>query len=77
MKAKKDLLRLVRTPDGQLIIDASGKKSGRGAYICREEACINKARKSRAIERALKVKVEEPLWQELQTALAPGRGAEP
>jgi len=77
MKAKKELLRLVRTPEGQLIIDVSGKKSGRGAYICREESCINKARKSRAIERVLSIKVEEALWQELQLIFTQERSGVP
>ena len=45
---KKDLLRVVRTPEGQLVLDATGKKSGRGAYVCRDPQCLKKARKSRA-----------------------------
>ena len=46
---KKDLLRVVRTPEGQLVLDATGKKSGRGAYVCRDAQCLKKARKSRAV----------------------------
>lgn len=74
MKAKKELLRLVRTPEGQLVADPGGKKSGRGAYVCRNGACLAKAKKSRAIERALGVKIEEALWQNIEAMFAPGEG---
>ena len=60
MKPKKELIRVVRTPEGEIVADETGRKNGRGAYLCRSEACFNKAVKTRALERAL----EQPLSEE-------------
>ena len=60
MKPKKELIRVVRTPEGEIVADETGRKNGRGAYLCRAEACFNKAIKTRALERAL----EQPLSEE-------------
>ena len=57
MKPKKELVRVVRTPEGEIVADATGRKNGRGAYLCLAEGCLNKAIKTRALERAL----EQPL----------------
>ena len=65
MRAKKDLMRIVRTAEGELVLDLTGKRSGRGAYLCRDAACMNKAIKTRALERAL----EAPMNDELRAAL--------
>jgi hypothetical protein len=56
-KAKRELVRLVRTPDGQLVVDATGKQNGRGAYLCRQKACCEAALKGNQIGRALKMDV--------------------
>lgn len=66
MRAKKDLMRIVRTAEGELVLDLTGKRSGRGAYLCRDAACMNKAIKTRALERAL----EAPMNDALKTAIA-------
>lgn len=66
MRAKKDLMRIVRTAEGELVLDLTGKRSGRGAYLCRDAACMNKAIKTRALERAL----EAPMNGALKTAIA-------
>ena len=66
MRAKKDLMRIVRTAEGELKLDLTGKLSGRGAYLCRDAACMNKAIKTRALERAL----EAPMNDALKTAIA-------
>ena len=50
MKPKRDLLRILRTPEGELLLDDTGKKNGRGAYLCRDIQCFAKARKSKALE---------------------------
>ena len=60
MRPKKELIRVVRTPEGEIVADETGRKNGRGAYLCRTEACFNKAMKIRALERAL----EQPLSEE-------------
>ena len=57
MKDKKSLLRVVRAPDGTVSLDFVGKKPGRGAYVCHDVACLKKARKSRALERAFEVAI--------------------
>ncbi len=62
---KKELIRVVRSPEGEVSIDFSGKKSGRGAYLCKSEACLKKARKSGALHRALDVEISEELYDEL------------
>ena len=70
MKEKKILVRVVRKPDGAVIIDDSGKASGRGAYICRAAECVEAARKRRAIERSLNVASCEELFPLLTTLCA-------
>ena len=60
MKPKKELIRVVRTPEGEIVADETGRKNGRGAYLCRSEACLAKALKIKALERAL----EQPLSEE-------------
>ncbi|MGI6463768.1 MAG: RNase P modulator RnpM [Candidatus Scatomorpha sp.] len=66
MKPKKELMRVVRSPEGEVSLDLRGKKPGRGAYVCPNKDCLSKALKSRAIERALEVKIEENLLDELK-----------
>lgn len=72
MKNKCDLIRIVRTPEGELFIDDSGKKSGRGVYICANNECFLKARKSKSIERALSKSLSEELWQALKSQITSG-----
>jgi len=64
-RPKKELVRVVRTPEGQILVDATGKEAGRGAYICPEEACLNRAVKSKALERALGVPVQTEILVDL------------
>lgn len=59
MKPKIELLRVVRKPDGSIVLDKTGKISGRGAYVCKNEDCFNKSVKSKALSRALEVTVED------------------
>ncbi len=66
MKPKKDLIRVVRSPEGELSLDARGKASGRGAYVCPDSACLKKARKSRALERALEVQIPDEIYVRLE-----------
>ena len=56
-KAKNEMLRIVRTGDGNVLIDLKGKVSGRGAYICKTKACFEKALKSKALDRSLGVSI--------------------
>ena len=66
---KKTLLRVVRTPHGELILDARDKAPGRGAYICRNPECLKRARKSRALERALNIAISDEDYARLEEAL--------
>lgn len=69
MKDKKALVRIVKTPEGEICVDATGKKSGRGAYICPDAQCLQKARKSRALERAFKTAIGEDIYAALQAQI--------
>jgi len=62
---KKDLIRVVRTPEGNIIIDESGKANGRGAYLKRDKEIIEKAKKSKQLERNLEVQISEEIYNEL------------
>ena len=66
MKDKKALLRIVKTPEGDILLDATGKKSGRGAYVCPDPACLKKARKSRALERAFDTAIPAEVYDALE-----------
>lgn len=62
---KKELIRVVRTPEGNICIDETGKANGRGAYLKKDKEVIEKARKSKVLERHLEVKVPEEIYDEL------------
>lgn len=64
-KPKKELIRVVRSPEGVVSLDFRGKAPGRGAYLCRDSACLKKAVKSRALERSLSVPIPEEVWTRL------------
>lgn len=67
MKNKKELLRIVRTPDGEVVLDSTGKKAGRGAYLCNSEDCFTKAVKGKRLERALQHAVDPQVYEQLRT----------
>lgn len=70
MKAKKDLMRVVKTETGELKLDLSGKLNGRGAYLCRDATCLGRAFKTRALERALEAQVTDALKEALEAETA-------
>lgn len=70
MKPKKELLRVVRTPEDEILIDFTGKKSGRGAYVCPEETCLQRAVKQRQLERALERSISSEVTQQLSRQIA-------
>ncbi|EIW18531.1 MULTISPECIES: RNase P modulator RnpM [Pelosinus] len=69
MKNKKELLRIVRTPDDDVILDPTGKKSGRGAYLCCNEQCLAKAFKEKRLERALKRVINPEIYEQLRSGI--------
>lgn len=69
MKPKKELIRVVRAPDGSVSMDPVGKKPGRGAYVCRNAACLQRAIKQRQLERQLEVQLTDEVAAQLQQEL--------
>ena len=69
-KPKIELIRVVRSPEGEISLDLVGKKSGRGAYICRSKKCLVRARKSKRIDKALNVTVPEEVYDRMETELS-------
>ena len=66
MKDKRELIRVVKSPEGDITLDATGKKSGRGAYVCPDGECLKKARKSRALERAFDTAIPPEVYEALE-----------
>jgi len=69
MKQKNELTRAVKSPEGEVSLDFTGKKPGRGAYICRNTDCLKKIIKSNALARAFKVKIPEDITKDLMTKM--------
>ncbi len=70
MKPKRELIRVVRSPEGEISLDFKGRKSGRGAYVCPNAACLAKARKTRALERAFSAQIPDEVWETLEQEMA-------
>ncbi len=66
MKPKRELTRVVRSPEGEISVDSRGKKPGRGAYVCPDPECLKKAIKTRALGRALGVEIPEEIFDTLK-----------
>ena len=71
-KAKRELIRVVRTTDGNVCLDFSGKLNGRGAYLCQNPECLQKAQKSKALERSLEVPIPDEVYQRLAKEMGQG-----
>ena len=71
-KAKKELIRVVRTPEGAVCLDFSGKLNGRGSYLCPDLECLKKARKAKSLERSLEVEIPEEVYDRLEKEMANG-----
>ena len=69
MKNKKEMIRVLKTTDDQIILDATGKKNGRGAYLCFSKECLQKAMKSRGLERSLKMPIPQEVYESLEREL--------
>jgi len=74
MRAKRELVRVVRSPEGAVSLDFRGKLPGRGAYVCHNADCLKKAIRTRALERALDVRIPEEIYQQLQEQMEAGDG---
>ena len=69
MKPKKELVRVVRSPEGEISLDLTGKKNGRGAYVCRDVQCLKKAQKSKRIERAFECASPDEVYNKMEQEL--------
>ena len=69
MKPKKELIRVVRPPEGSVMLDRTGKAAGRGAYVCPSSACLEKARKAKPLERTLEAQLEPAVYEQLAKEL--------
>lgn len=66
---KRELLRIVKTPEGEFLIDNTGKKAGRGAYICDNKNCFSKAYKEKRLEKSFKMQISESVYEDLKTRI--------
>lgn len=71
-KPKKELVRVVRSPQGEISLDLVGKKPGRGAYVCRNPECLKKARKSKRIDKTLGCQITDEVWGQMEEEMAKG-----
>lgn len=69
MKPKKELIRVVKSPEGEISLDFKGKAAGRGAYICRSTECLSKARKARRFEKSFSCRIEESVYEVMMNEL--------
>lgn len=72
MKAKKELVRVVRSPEGEISLDFRGKAPGRGAYVCPQAECLRRAIKSRALERGLDCQIQQEIYDQLLLRMEAG-----
>lgn len=66
MKSKKEMIRVLKTVEDEIVLDATGKKNGRGAYICQSKECLEKAIKSKGLERSLKASIPAEVYESLK-----------
>lgn len=66
MKNKKEMMRVLRTSDGSIELDTTGKKNGRGAYLCMTKECLMKARKNKGLERSFKMNIPDELYENME-----------
>ena len=70
VKPKNELVRVIKTPEGDILLDVTGKKNGRGAYLCANPACVNAAAKQRALSKALKCEIPDLIYAEIERELS-------
>jgi predicted RNA-binding protein YlxR (DUF448 family) len=68
-KIKKELIRVVRSPEGEVSLDSTGRKPGRGAYICPDSACLKKARKAKRISRSLSCEIPDEVYERMEAEI--------
>ncbi len=71
---KRSLIRVVKSPEGEVSLDLTGKKNGRGAYVCNNPECLKKARKRKSIERAFSMKIEDAVYDKMEEEITSAKG---
>ena len=66
MKGKKEMMRVLKTPEDEIVLDVTGKKNGRGAYLCKSGECLSKARKNKGLERSFKMSIPNEVYDNLE-----------
>ena len=66
MKGKKEMLRVLKTTEGPIVLDTTGKKNGRGAYLCKSVECLKKAKKNKGLERSFKMSIPDEVYEDLE-----------
>lgn len=66
MKSKKEMMRILKTPEDEIVLDVTGKKNGRGAYLCKSGECLLKARKNKGLERSFKMSIPNEVYDNLE-----------
>ncbi len=66
MKSKKEMMRVLKTPENTIVLDVTGKKNGRGAYLCQSAECLQKARKNKGLERSFKMSIPSEVYDNLE-----------
>lgn len=74
MKPKKELVRVVKSPEGEISLDLTGRKPGRGAYVCRRAECLKAARKARRFEKAFECKIPDEVYDRMEEELLGDNG---
>ena len=70
LKEKREMIRVIKTPEDEVVLDATGRKNGRGAYICMNPECLRAARKSKGLERSLKISIPEKVYDGLEKEMS-------
>lgn len=66
MRSKKEMMRVLKTPEEKIVLDVTGKKNGRGAYLCKSGECLTKARKNKGLERSFKMSIPNEVYDNLE-----------
>lgn len=66
MKSKKEMMRVLKTPEDEIVLDVTGKKNGRGAYLCKQRECLLQARKNKGLERSFKMSIPNDVYDNLE-----------
>ena len=72
MKGKKEMMRVLKTTEGPIVLDVTGKKNGRGAYLCKQAECLKLARKNKGLERSFKMSIPEEVYDNLEKEFESG-----